>query len=186
MMKLVIALGLTALTAFATSGSSQTTMKDRIFRLRVEEKKVCFRQEKKKEEEPLKKKKRKNLRGGRFYVHSKLGSREAKVRKVLESIYRRPFPSCRPDFLKNPHTGRNLELDMYCPELRLAVECDGEQHAGFLPWFHNTYSDFEKQQERDLMKAVMCKKRGIRLIRVPHSVALDELEVYIIQQLAKK
>jgi hypothetical protein len=39
---------------------------------------------------------------------------------------------------------------------------------------------------RDLIKKVICKKRGICLIDVPCTVEDDQLESYILEQLNKK
>ena len=63
---------------------------------------------------------------------------ETECRKVLESIFGKPFPSSRPDFLRNPVTGgiHNLELDCYNHELGLAVEYNGIQHYKFSPYIY--------------------------------------------------
>lgn len=65
--------------------------------------------------------------------------REPKCGEILQRIFGREFlQGQRPDFLRNPETGRNLELDWWCPELRLALEHNGEQHYKFPNGFHNT------------------------------------------------
>lgn len=50
---------------------------------------------------------------------------EKRTREIIERITGRKFPSVRPNFLKNPKTGRNLELDMYNDSLKLAIEYNG-------------------------------------------------------------
>jgi hypothetical protein len=47
---------------------------------------------------------------------------------ILEILTGRQFMSVRPYWLKNPETGRNLELDCYNEEYRLALEYNGVQH----------------------------------------------------------
>jgi len=47
---------------------------------------------------------------------------EEKCRNILRKIYGVDFPSARPDFLKNPVSGKNLELDCYNEKLKLALE----------------------------------------------------------------
>lgn len=103
---------------------------------------------------------------------------ETKCRQIIESIYNKPFPSIRPSWLKN-HTNKNLELDMYNEELKLAIEYDGEQHYKYSPFFHKSPNDLIKQQERDKLKENICKGKGIRLIRIPYTVKFNELESYI-------
>src|SRR4029079_8241017 len=59
---------------------------------------------------------------------TKVGSRERSLSKVLARIFNKSFPSCRPPFLNNEKTGRSLEIDCFCKELRLGVELNGKQH----------------------------------------------------------
>ena len=47
---------------------------------------------------------------------------ERKCKRIIQKIFRKPFTKIRPDFLKNPETNRNLELDLYNEELKIAVE----------------------------------------------------------------
>lgn len=76
----------------------------------------------------------------------------------------------RPDFLKNPETGKNLELDCFSPQSRNAVEYDGVQHYQFPNPFHKTKKEFQKQQNRDKTKDRLCLEKKINLIRVPYTV----------------
>lgn len=102
---------------------------------------------------------------------------------VMEKAYNKPFTSIRPDFLKNPETGRNLELDCYNPELRYAVEYNGIQHYQYTKKYHKKPEDFENQIKRDHLKADLCEKNGVYLITVPYSVALGDIEAYIRRRL---
>lgn len=61
----------------------------------------------------------------------------------------------RPDFLRNPLTGRNLELDIFYKDFKLAFEFQGEHH----------YSD-EKQKVNDKVKLEKSFKKGILLIPI--------------------
>jgi hypothetical protein len=105
---------------------------------------------------------------------------EIQCKKVAEKLFNRPFKKIRPDFLKSELTGKNLELDIYNEELKLAIEYDGIQHYKYSPFFHkNGQSDFEKQKQRDLFKEQKCIEHGIKLIRVPYLIKNDEIEGYI-------
>ena len=73
----------------------------------------------------------------------------------------------RPDWLKNPYTKRNLEIDFYLPELKLAFEYDGIQHRIFTPRFHKTMECYDKQVLRDMYKNICLKRLNIKLIRIP-------------------
>ncbi len=113
---------------------------------------------------------------------------EVECRRVLESIFNKPFPKARPNILRNPVTSdesmdNNLELDCYNPELKLACEYQGIQHYKYVPYFHKTRDAFQNQKYRDHMKKEMCRKNGIRLIEVPYTVKVEDIYGYIINRL---
>jgi len=112
---------------------------------------------------------------------------EIECRRVLENIFKRPFNKSRPDFLNNPVTGGNfnLELDCYNEELGIAVEYHGIQHTKYTPYFHKNYEAFLNQKYRDDMKRRICKERGIYLIEVYHDVKIHDIEGFIINKLKK-
>ena len=61
----------------------------------------------------------------------------------------------RPDFLRNPATGRNLEMDFYLPDFKVGIEVQGQHH----------YTD-ETQVARDLLKRRLGSQAGVRLIEI--------------------
>lgn len=61
----------------------------------------------------------------------------------------------RPDWLKNPKTSRNLELDFYIPKMKVGIEIQGEHH----------YED-EYQKWKDEVKREACKKEEVILIEL--------------------
>lgn len=115
---------------------------------------------------------------------------EERCRSVFETIYKASFPTVRPPFLRNPATGRNLELDGYNPEVLtplgrgLAFEYDGVQHAQYSPYFHRAGPQaFLYQDTKDRYKDRVCASRGILLLRIPHFIAFHDLERYIRKEL---
>lgn len=104
---------------------------------------------------------------------------ERRCREIFESIFRAPFKKIRPDWLKNPVTGKNLELDGYNEDLKLAYEYDGRQHSEYTPHFHKDPNDFKYQLEKDKFKDRMCQLRSITLVRIPSFVVYGDLEKYI-------
>jgi len=102
---------------------------------------------------------------------------------VLELVFNEPFPKVRPDWLKNPKTGRNLELDCYNSKLQIALEYNGEQHYNPKAAYSKGEEWFKEQQERDKFKQQKCKELNIHLIIVPHTVKKKDLYKYIIDRL---
>ena len=112
---------------------------------------------------------------------------EAECRRVLQNIFGKPFTSQRPDFLRNPVTGNNfnLELDCYNHDLRLAVEYNGVQHYKYVPFFHRNKDHFMTQKYRDDMKRRICREHNINLIEVPYTVRIENIKDFIIQNCRK-
>lgn len=73
----------------------------------------------------------------------------------------------RPIWLKNPKTGRNLELDIFYPDLKLAIEFNGSQH------------NFLLQRRKDYIKKFQCKKIGILLLSVYMPMDLFKCKTFI-------
>ena len=103
-------------------------------------------------------------------------SREEKVRRICEQVfYPLKFPSIRPEWLINHNTGEIMEIDLYNHNLNLAIECQGHQHYKWVKHFQ-TYKEWLAMKQRDILKAVLLRKRKIRLLYVPSIKKLpDEL-----------
>lgn len=109
---------------------------------------------------------------------------EQRCRAILEGIFGVPFPSRRDvDWLVNPATGKNLELDCYNEELQLALEYDGIQHSTPNNKFHRSQEEYDAQRERDRIKTELCAKNGVNLIRVPHTIPYEGLYTFIVERL---
>jgi hypothetical protein len=112
---------------------------------------------------------------------------EIECRRVLQKIFNRPFNKARPNFLNNPVTGGNfnLEIDCFDSELGIGVEYNGVQHYKYNKFFHKNYEHFLNQKYRDDMKRRICKDNGIILIEVPYTVKLENIEYFIKKELKK-
>ena len=117
---------------------------------------------------------------------------EDRCREIFEGLFDKSFPSIRPDWLKNPISGQNLELDGYCADIKtpigrgLAFEYDGEQHSRYNKHFHgDDPKKFVYQVKKDTYKDQRCKQKGVMLIRIPYYITYQELDMYIVQRLRK-
>ena len=130
------------------------------------------------------------LHGSERYHSNKRGEKksnkyENECRRIVESTFGVPFVTVRPDFLKNPKTGRNLELDIYNEKLKLAIEYQGAQHRTYTPFFHKKYTDYLDQVARDEFKKKKCTELGIDLICIPDYIQYDNLHSYIREELRR-
>ena len=93
------------------------------------------------------------------------------VADVLEDILNSPVRrNIRPNFLRNPETGKNMEIDCFNEEYAVAVEYNGVQHYKFPSVFYKTEKEFNDQIYRDKLKMKLCDENNIYLIVVPYWV----------------
>lgn len=67
-------------------------------------------------------------------------------------------------------------LDFYLPDHNLAIEFDGQQH--FKETIYSTKEDLKINMKRDSVKNKLCKKNGLKLLRIKYS---DNIE-YILSE----
>lgn len=106
---------------------------------------------------------------------------ESICKTTVEKLTDKTFVKVRPDFLLNTVTGRNLELDCYNAELKLAVEYNGEQHYKYKTFFHKNIGEFRELKYRDTLKQIMCKEAGVTLIIVPYTI--KNIEAYLLENI---
>jgi hypothetical protein len=111
-------------------------------------------------------------------------SSEEKCREIVERLFNKKFASVRPSWLKNPMSNRNLELDMYNEELKLAFEYDGVQHRQYTARWHSSQDDFDEQIMRDKIKNKLCRQNEVLLIRVPDNCG--DMEKFIKKECISK
>ena len=121
---------------------------------------------------------------------------EKYCREVFEALFNEKFPKSKPQWLKNPKTGRLLELDGYCTKLGIAFEHNGLQHYQQVKnIFHITEEEFERSKFRDQIKKQLCEENNIILIVIPQigikinnqpCVTKSNLKKYILENIRKE
>lgn len=106
--------------------------------------------------------------GGTWCPYCAKFKTENQVRHIFERLFNKPFPKCRPIPFLN---GKNLELDGFNEELKIAFEFNGIQHYRYLPFFHESKEAFQQQQQRDRAKVLWCSNNKITLFVIPYTEA---------------
>lgn len=110
---------------------------------------------------------------------------ETECRRVMEKLFKLPFPNRRPHFLMNNVTGKPLEIDCCNLDLQLGVEYNGKQHYEYVPAFHKNEEAFKLQLYRDEMKKKLCEEHGFILITVPYTIPVASIENFLIENLQR-
>ena len=109
---------------------------------------------------------------------------ELECRRIMEKLTQRPFVKARPQFMTNEVVdGSRMELDGYNADLKIAVEYNGRQHYEYTPYFHKSKEAFYTSKYRDKLKHDLCRKAGVKLIVVPYTVPIPDMEKYIADRL---
>lgn len=102
---------------------------------------------------------------------SKIFLGQERTRQIMQVCFNAPFFSVRPDFLKNPKSNKNLELDGYNEKLQMAFEFQGKQHEDNDTQFGGGLIE---QQERDALKKELCEKNGVKLFLINQPKKYDK------------
>lgn len=109
----------------------------------------------------------------------------------MQRLFGVDFVNIRPDFLRNPDTGSNLELDCYNSGLNIALEYNGRQHYIEIDYWGGK-STLQGVKDRDILKQYLCHKNETKLIVVPHTIKnkekfiLEQIELLNISHLIQK
>ena len=92
------------------------------------------------------------------YAHKAGGKSRSKIELFLEDKLKNDFPNLKMDF--NQTTAIGSELDIYIPELKIAIELNGIIH------YEPIYGEATliRTQKNDKKKMITCQEYGIELI----------------------
>jgi hypothetical protein len=88
---------------------------------------------------------------------SKTSKTELEVYKYICSVYMGEIQRNNRSIILNPKTHRYLELDIYLPDIKMAIEFNGEH------WHEEDYVKW-----KDKIKQKQCKKNGITLLVIEY------------------
>lgn len=119
-----------------------------------------------------------NIKSGNWSPYEK-NCFEHVCRQIIEQLYDKKFKSSW-DIIKRKGK-RNLQLDGYCPELKIAFEYQGIQHT--TGWGRDVNSLIAIKQ-RDYEKKQICIEKGILLLEIHYYKKINNV-LDIIQQTIK-
>lgn len=97
---------------------------------------------------------------GRWCPKCLYSNKQTQLVKILEDIFlEKAMVNIRPDWMKNPKTKRNLEIDIYFPNIKIAVEYNGEQHYRLISFSKNVSGNekLKNTKARDKLKKKLIK-----------------------------
>jgi len=118
--------------------------------------------------------------GSPYYMKGKKSKGEQECKAALEEYFNKEFNCYKPDFIC---CKKNLELDLFNPELGIACEYHGKQHYQYPSRFIKKKKVFLDQLRRDLYKLYTCKQLGIYVITVPYTC--NRIREFIFERLDK-
>lgn len=74
-----------------------------------------------------------------------------------------------------------LSFDFYLPNYNLLIEFQGLQHERFIPYYHKTIDNFDKQKLRDNIKRQWAKDNNIQLLEISYK-EIDEIQNILFNQ----
>ena len=95
---------------------------------------------------------------------SSLGERICRV--LFEQVFDNKFPKAFPEWLVN-EDGNKMEIDGYCPDLKLAFEHQGEQHYSLKTHFIKSTEKLKRRIRDDKQKETLTKSNNINLVAFP-------------------
>ncbi len=121
-------------------------------------------------------------------ISKNISKGEEETGKCLKNIFKyADFKKVRPDLLKNPDTGYNLEIDFYSKKFNLAVEYNGKQHYEYVSVFHkNGEKDLHDQIKKDEYKQNILKENNICYIIVKYDIKNKDIETFILEEICSK
>jgi len=106
-----------------------------------------------------------------------VGFNDKKPRSSLHlrcrELLRQMYPT-QPILEEVPIPGVGLTCDFYLPFRKVVIECHGEQHYKFVPYFHNSLQNYAKSTQRDRRKIEWCHLNNLSIATLPFSETNNE------------
>lgn len=127
-----------------------------------------------------------NIYNGHWCSGCAINKSQKKLQNIVEKIFKtKVIPNYKGfDWLKNPQTNNRLEIDIWLPDLKIAIEYDGIQH--FKPTRFGGITQksanrkFIYQKKLDLIKDELIKKHKddvIFFVRIPYTEKLEPTNI---------
>lgn len=115
-----------------------------------------------------------HVRAGHWCPTCSAGNTERICKDIFEKMFGKSFLKVKPEWLLNDR-GKRMELDGYCKELQVAFEYHGAQHYRHIDYFHRQDKSLARRQLDDARKEQLCRKHGVHLLVIPHTVSASEI-----------
>jgi len=103
---------------------------------------------------------------------------KSKAAKKVQFLLKETFPTYKVYPEKSiTYSNTILFFDFYLPELKLAIEVQGQQHYQFNKFFHDNPMDFKMQKYRDSLKTQWADEAAFKVLAMDEALcnSLDPL-----------
>lgn len=94
-----------------------------------------------------------------------IDSRGSENQRILYSMLSELYPGM--DIVYEYPLENNQRIDIFIPNIGLAIEYDGEQHFKYIEAWHKDINGFINQKKSDFKKDDLLYSMGIKLVRIP-------------------
>lgn len=106
---------------------------------------------------------------------SNLDERGSKLQRLIYDFTKVLYPNCNVEH--EYRIGKlNQRIDIYLPQLGLAIEIDGVQHEVFNSFFFKSEIEWNDAVRRDIAKEDFLAEHGVKLLRIPYNTHIKTPE----------
>ena len=105
----------------------------------------------------------------------KVDQRGSKDQRILYDFVSELYPNTQIVY-EQPLADLGQRIDIFIPNLAIAIEYNGIQHYKFVEHFHRTLENFEYQLKLDIQKREYLLLRGIKVIDIPYDQMVSTKE----------
>jgi len=102
------------------------------------------------------------------FIHFKPRRRASKLQSEIFKTIREVFDASCYQEVTFPWN-MFYRYDIVIPEYKVIFEVDGRQHHTYVPFFHKSKAEFQRQKKNDVKKSKIAEDNGYRVFRINYN-----------------